>query len=130
MITRRLVCSLLAIYAIGGAEPALAQVPTCAINGGCFVSDSFTAAANTMVEAHTPNDGGAWTRMTGGNGIIINAAADNCRNVNGNDWNLANGDATASSPNRGGAIYNWGRDAGHRLERRGLSTDVPVNKRP
>jgi len=41
-----------------------------------------------MLEAHTPDTGGAWTRQTGANGIIINAAADNARNVGATDWNV------------------------------------------
>jgi hypothetical protein len=52
-----------------------------------FVCDNFTVGANTMVEAHAPNIGGAWTRQLGANGMIINAAADNVRNVNTGDWN-------------------------------------------
>src|SRR5260221_1582608 len=87
MTTRRFACSLLAIYAIGGAAPASAQPPPCQTNQ-CFVNDTFTVGANTMVEAHTPDIGGAWTRIAGNNGVIINGAADNSRNVNSNDWNV------------------------------------------
>jgi hypothetical protein len=62
------------------AAPAAAQT--------IFVSDSFTVAGNTMLEAHAPNTGGAWTRQTGNNGMTINAAADNVRNVGAGDWSV------------------------------------------
>ncbi|MEK6373901.1 MAG: hypothetical protein AABO58_14540 [Acidobacteriota bacterium] len=65
----------------------LAIVP-CASAQTTFVRDAFTVGANTMLEAHAPNAGGAWTRFTGGSGIILNAAADNARNVANNDWNI------------------------------------------
>jgi hypothetical protein len=68
------------LVALVAAGPAAAQTT--------FVSDSFTVAANTMLEAHTPNTGGAWTRQTGGSGIILNAAAGNARNVAAGDWSV------------------------------------------
>src|SRR5438270_808187 len=71
---------MLAVVALAG-RPAAGQT--------IFVSDPFTVAANTMVEAHTPNTaGGAWTRFLGTSGIIINAAADDDRNVAAGDWNI------------------------------------------
>jgi hypothetical protein len=75
------IASLLFIAALAAAWPAAAQT--------LFVADPFTVAANTMLEAHTPNtQGGAWTRQAGNNGIIINAAADNARNVAAGDWSV------------------------------------------
>ncbi|MEA2336164.1 MAG: hypothetical protein QOE82_171 [Thermoanaerobaculia bacterium] len=53
-----------------------------------FVNDSFTVASNTMLEAHNATPGGAWGRQTANNGIILNAAADNARNVSAGDWNV------------------------------------------
>ena len=41
-----------------------------------------------MLESHAPNTGGAWARQTGGSGIILNAAADNARNVAATDWSV------------------------------------------
>src|SRR3979409_693192 len=52
-----------------------------------FVLDHFTAGANTLLENHTPDVGGAWTRGTGSSGLTINAANDNLRNVAAGDWN-------------------------------------------
>src|SRR6266849_3447126 len=69
-----------AIFAAFAAWPSAAQTT--------FVSDTFTVAANTMLEAHAPNTGSAWTRQTGGSGITINSAADNIRNVAANDWSV------------------------------------------
>jgi hypothetical protein len=75
------ITSLLLIAALAATRPAAAQT--------LAVADPFTVAANTMLEAHTPNTrGGAWTRQTGNNGIIINNAADNARNVSAGDWNV------------------------------------------
>jgi hypothetical protein len=53
-----------------------------------FVSDTFTVGVNTLLDAHAPNTGGAWTRQTGTNGITLNAAADNARNAGATDWNV------------------------------------------
>jgi len=47
-----------------------------------FVSDQFTTAVNQTLESHTPNIGGAWTRLFGINGIQILAASDDIRNAN------------------------------------------------
>jgi hypothetical protein len=66
--------------ALGAATPAVAQT--------MFVNDAFTVGANTMLEAHSATPGGAWTRQIGNRGIILNAAADNARNVAGGDWNV------------------------------------------
>ena len=74
------------VFAVVLATAFAAAVPACAQT--IFVQDSFTVAANTMLEAHTPNTGGAWTRQTGGSGITINAAADNARNVAAADWSI------------------------------------------
>src|SRR5207237_4191082 len=74
------------VFAVVLATAFAAAVPACAQT--IFVQDSFTVAANTMLEAHTPNTGGAWTRQTGGSGITINAAADNARNVAAGDWSI------------------------------------------
>ena len=52
-----------------------------------FVLDHFTAGANTLLENHTPNVGGAWTRGTGSGGLTIIGANDNLRNVAAGDWN-------------------------------------------
>ncbi|MCU1246072.1 MAG: hypothetical protein JWN02_1982, partial [Acidobacteria bacterium] len=80
---------LLGTVLVVGAFSAAAQTT--------FVSDTFTVGANTMLEAHSPNVGGAWTRYVGGSGITLNAAADNARNVATGDWNVY-GNAT-SAPN-------------------------------
>jgi hypothetical protein len=81
MSRRFVVAGLLSIAALTAALPAAAQ--------SAFVSDQFTVGANTMLEAHTPNTaGGAWTRQAGTNGIIINAAAGNARNVGAGDWSV------------------------------------------
>src|SRR4051812_13324714 len=61
-----------------------------------FVQDTFTVGANTLLEAHTPNTGGAWTRQAGASGITLNAAADNARNVAAGDWSVYT-NATISS---------------------------------
>jgi len=74
---------------------ALALVACSAAAQTTFVSDTFTVAANTMLEAHTPDTGGAWTRYIGGSGVILNGAADNARNVATGDWNVY-GNATAA----------------------------------
>ena len=71
---------LLSLTAFAAAWPAAAQTT--------FVSDAFTVGANTMLDVHAPNVGGAWTRLIGAGGIIINAAADNARNVNAGDRNI------------------------------------------
>lgn len=77
---RRLAPAVFCAAALAAALPAAAQT--------LFVNDTFTVGANTMLEAHAPNTGGAWTRQTGTNGIILNAAADNARNVGTSDWNV------------------------------------------
>jgi hypothetical protein len=87
MVKRLAVAFLLSIAALGVAPPVFAQTT--------FVQDTFTVGANTMLEAHSPDTGGAWTRQTGGNGIIINAAAGNARNVNTGDWNVYTNATTA-----------------------------------
>jgi hypothetical protein len=85
--TWQLALGLLAVFV--AAWPAAAQTT--------FVSDSFTVASNTMLEAHSPNTGGAWTRQTGGSGIILNAAADNARNVAAGDWSVYTNAAVPTS---------------------------------
>jgi hypothetical protein len=77
---RRLAPALLCAAALAAALPSFAQTT--------FVQDHFTAGANTMLEAHTPDTGTAWTRQAGTNGITINAAADNARNVGAGDWSV------------------------------------------
>jgi hypothetical protein len=77
---RRLASAILCAAAFATALPAAAQTT--------FVQDHFNAGANTMLEAHAPDTGTAWTRQTGNNGITINAAADNARNVGAGDWNV------------------------------------------
>lgn len=52
-----------------------------------FVRDTFTAGANQLLEAHAPDVGGAWTRLTGASGIQILAASDDARNAAGDDTN-------------------------------------------
>src|SRR5438105_1219998 len=79
-------CMIRRVFAVVLATAFAAAVPACAQT--IFVQDSFTVAANTMLEAHTPNIGGAWTRQTGSSGITINAAADNARNVAAGDWSI------------------------------------------
>src|SRR4051812_33081751 len=79
--------AVLFMAALGATCPAAAQT--------LFVSDTFTAGANTMLEAHAPDAGGAWTRQAGGSGIIVNAAADNARNVATGDWNVYSNATTA-----------------------------------
>ena len=76
----------MSLATLTAAWPAAAQT--------IFVSDTFTVGANTLLEAHAPNTGGAWTRFLGG-GITLNAAAGNARNVNAGDWNIYT-NATAS----------------------------------
>jgi hypothetical protein len=71
---------LLCAAALAAAQPAAAQTT--------FVQDHFTAGANTMLEAHTPDTGAAWTRQAGNNGITVNAANDNARNVAAGDWSV------------------------------------------
>lgn len=78
---------LLSTVVLAVSWPATAQT--------IFVKDTFTVAANTMLEAHAPDTGGAWARQTGANGIIINAAADNARDVNTGDWNVYTNATTA-----------------------------------
>src|SRR6266849_10698977 len=56
-------------------------------SGTTFVLDHFTASANTLLENHTPDVGGAWTRGTGSSGLTLIAANDNLRNVAAGDWN-------------------------------------------
>ena len=77
---RRLATAVLCAAALAVSLPAAAQT--------IFVFDTFTVGANTMLEAHAPNTGGAWARQTGANGIILNAAADNARNVGAGDWSV------------------------------------------
>ncbi|HEX3577587.1 MAG TPA: C25 family cysteine peptidase [Thermoanaerobaculia bacterium] len=77
---RRLAPAVLCAAAFAAAWPAAAQTT--------FVQDHFTVNANTLLEAHTPDTGGAWTRQAGNNGITINAAADNARNAGATDWNV------------------------------------------
>jgi len=79
-MVRRLFAVLLFCAAFGVGRPASGQT--------FFVVDSFTVGANTMLEAHNATPGGAWTRQTGGSGIILNAAADNARNVAATDWSV------------------------------------------
>ena len=85
---RRVFAVVIAV-AFAAAVPALAQTT--------FVSDTFTAGANTLLEAHTPDTGGAWTRQVGTGGITINGAADNARNVSSNDWSIYTNAAAAPS---------------------------------
>ena len=80
MSKRSVTIVLLSLAVLAAAWPAGAQT--------LFVSDTFTAGANTLLEAHAPNIGGAWTRLIGANGITINAAAGNARNVGAGDWNI------------------------------------------
>jgi hypothetical protein len=77
---RRLTTAVFCAAALAAALPVAAQTT--------FVSDTFTVGVNTLLESHSPNTGGAWTRQTGGSGIILNAAADNARNVAAGDWNV------------------------------------------
>jgi hypothetical protein len=77
---KRVLIGLVCLAAFLATRPAAAQT--------LFVNDTFTAAANTMLESHAPNSGGAWTRVTGANGLTINGAADNVRNVSTVDWNV------------------------------------------
>ncbi|MEA2415025.1 MAG: hypothetical protein QOI58_1682 [Thermoanaerobaculia bacterium] len=77
---RRLPTAVFCAAALAVSLPAAAQT--------VFVFDTFTVGANTMLESHAPNTGGAWTRQTGGSGIILNAAADNARNVAATDWSV------------------------------------------
>ncbi|MGA8807443.1 MAG: hypothetical protein WB973_06160, partial [Thermoanaerobaculia bacterium] len=77
---RRLATAVFYAAALAAALPAAAQTT--------FVSDTFTVGANTMLESHLPNTGGAWARRTGTNGVILNAAADNARNVSAGDWSV------------------------------------------
>src|SRR5713226_8838890 len=86
-MARRLFAVLILTGSFAGLRPASAQT--------IFVQDHFTVAANTMLEAHTPNTGGAWTRQLGGSGIILNAAAGNARNVAAGDWNVYSNATTA-----------------------------------
>jgi hypothetical protein len=79
-MARRLFAFLLLTGTFAAVRPACAQTT--------FVQDHFTVGANTMLEAHAPNTGGAWTRQIGNNGIILNAAAGNARNVGAGDWNI------------------------------------------
>lgn len=87
MNPRIALASFLALAASALASPALAQTT--------FSRDTFTVAANTMLEAHPADTGGAWTRYTG-NGITLNAAADNARNVSTGNWTVY---GHASAPN-------------------------------
>ena len=80
MSKRSAVTVLMCLATFTAAWPAAAQT--------IFVSDTFTVVSNTMLEAHAPDAGGAWTRVIGGNGIILNGAADNARNVNAGDRNI------------------------------------------
>ncbi|HEV7572818.1 MAG TPA: hypothetical protein VGQ21_15070, partial [Thermoanaerobaculia bacterium] len=77
---RRLTTAVVCAAALAAALPMAAQTT--------FVSDTFTVGVNTLLEAHAPNTGGAWTRQTGTNGITLNAAADNARNAGAGDWNV------------------------------------------
>ncbi|MGH9421205.1 MAG: hypothetical protein ACRD3J_14605, partial [Thermoanaerobaculia bacterium] len=86
-MSRHLLFAVLSFTVALAAWPAAGQT--------IFVQDTFTVGANTMLESHTPNTGGAWTRRTGGSGIIINAAADNARNVATGDWNVYTNATTA-----------------------------------
>jgi hypothetical protein len=85
-MSKRIALAVL-LTALGAAWPATAQT--------IFVTDTFTVGANTMLEAHTPDTGGAWTRQAGGSGIIVNAAADNARNVATGDWSVYTNGTTA-----------------------------------
>ncbi len=77
---KRVLIGLVCLAAFAATRPAVAQT--------LFVNDLFTAAVDTMLEAHAPNTGGAWSRVTGGSGLRINGAADNVRDVNTGDWNV------------------------------------------
>lgn len=77
---RRLPTAVLCAAALTVSLPTAAQT--------VFVFDQFTVGANTMLEAHLPNTGGAWARQAGGSGITLNAAADNARNVAATDWSV------------------------------------------
>jgi hypothetical protein len=90
---RRTLIAVSLCVAFAAAVPAAAQDCSAAATT-TFVCDQFTVAANTMLEAHTPNQGLAWIRQTGTNGITINAAADNARNVGAGDWNVYTNAAT------------------------------------
>jgi hypothetical protein len=79
-MARRLFAVLILTGTIAAVSPASAQTT--------FVQDHFTVGANTMLEAHAPNTGAAWTRQVGNNGIILNAAAGNARNVGAGDWSI------------------------------------------
>lgn len=80
MFRTSLLAVLLSIAALAAAWPAAAQT--------IFVSDTFTVASDMKLEAHAPNTGGAWARVTGNNGITLDAAADNARNAGNLDWNI------------------------------------------
>ncbi|HYI12611.1 MAG TPA: C25 family cysteine peptidase [Thermoanaerobaculia bacterium] len=58
-----------------------------------FVSDTFTTGVNQTLEAHTPDTGGAWTRVTGP-GIVIAATSDDIRPNGDNDWDVYTNGAT------------------------------------
>src|SRR6185436_6573856 len=78
-MSRHAAAVLVGIAALFTAGPLRAQT--------IFARDTFTVASNTLLESHTPEAGGPWTKFTG-NGITINAAADNARNVSTGDWSV------------------------------------------
>jgi len=77
---KRVLIRLVCLAAFAGALPIAAQT--------LFVKDTFTEAADRNLELHTPDTGGAWSRVVGGNGLRINGGADNVRNVATGDWNV------------------------------------------
>ncbi|HUP62168.1 MAG TPA: C25 family cysteine peptidase [Thermoanaerobaculia bacterium] len=76
MSVRALVVGCLCLAA---AFPAAAQT--------LFVSDSFTESSNQLLESHTPEIGGAWTREVGGSGLVVVASADFITPNLNNDYN-------------------------------------------
>lgn len=62
-----------------------------------FVQDSFTESTDRLLELHTPDVGGLWTRYAGGSGLTVNATADNLRNAAGTDFNVYGNAALAPS---------------------------------
>ena len=79
-MSRRRIASLLwSIAALAAAGSATAQT--------VFVRDTFTTVASVLLEAHLPDTGGAWARLSGTQGIRVLAATDNIQNVLGDDVN-------------------------------------------
>ena len=72
---------ILLLVALTATASAFAQTPI-------FVSDDFTVSADTLLEAHAPNIGGAWSRGPGQKGIQIKAANDSAVNAGANDLNV------------------------------------------